>query len=127
MTHVRKKQSWTSKFRIAFSGMLHAFKDQNSFYVHLPCAALVIGLMIFLQLDLNSYCALLICIGAVIVAELFNTSLEYLARAITNQADEQIRLALDVASGAVLVTSIFAIVVGLIVFVPELIRAFFGG
>lgn len=45
-------------------------------------------------------------------AELMNSSIEFLAQAITPEQNEDIRDALDVASGAVLIASIFAAVIG---------------
>ena len=115
-----RKQSWSRKFQVAAWGMLHSFGQQSSFYVHLPAAALVFGLGFWLQLDRASWCLLILCIGAVLAAELFNTSLERIARAITDKPDENVRAALDVASGAVLLTSLTAVVIGLLVFVPAI-------
>ena len=64
------------------------------------------------------------CIGGVLVAEMLNTSLEYLAQAITDQPDPRIGKALDVASGSVLLASLFAAIVGLIVLVPPILDLF---
>lgn len=117
-----RKQSWPHKFRVALSGTLQAFREQSSFYVHLPAAAMVVGLGCFLNLDLLSWCLLSLCIGAVLAAELFNTSLEELSRAITDAHNEHVRKALDVASGAVLLTSLTATVVGLLVLLPAIAK-----
>ena len=80
-----------------------------------------------MQLDQASWGLLLLCIGGVFAAELFNTSLEAIARAVTDQPNEHIRSALDVASGAVLLSSVFAIIVGLIVLGPALGKFLLGG
>ena len=117
-----RKQGWPRKFRVAFSGILQAFREQSSFYVHLPAATIVVGLGFFLNLDVVSWCLLLLCIGAVLAAELFNTSLEELSRAITDAPNEHVRTALDVASGAVLLTSLAATMVGLMVLLPAITR-----
>jgi diacylglycerol kinase len=117
----RKKRNWVSKFRFAISGIGFAFRDQSSFYVHLPCAVVVIGLAWFLQLDVCKFAVLLICIGVVLAAELLNTSVEYLSRAITDQHDEHVRRALDVASGAVLIVSLLAVVVGGMILLPAIL------
>jgi diacylglycerol kinase len=117
-----REQSWPRKFRVALSGTLQAFREQSSFYVHLPAAAVVVGLGFFLNLDVVSWCLLSLCVGAVLAAELFNTSLEGLARAITDAPNEHVRSALDVASGAVLITSLTATIVGLLVLLPAFVR-----
>jgi diacylglycerol kinase len=115
-----RNRNWFSKFGFAISGIQFAIRDQSSFRVHLPCALMVIALGWFLQLDLCSFGVLLICIGMVLAAELLNTSIEYLARAITDQHDENVRRALDVASGAVLVISLIAAIVGSLILLPAL-------
>ena len=48
-------------------------------------------------------------------AELFNSALEQLAKAITKEEDPHVRNGLDIASGAVLVAAIGAAVIGLLV------------
>ena len=55
---------------------------------------------------------LLLSIGMVFVAELLNTSIEFIASAVTSNYDPRIEAALDVASGAVLVASLVAVIVG---------------
>ena len=115
-----RNRNWFSKFGFAISGIQFAIRDQSSFYIHLPSALVVIALGWFLRLESCSFGVLLICIGMVLAAELLNTSIEYLARAITDQHDENVRRALDVASGAVLVISLIAAIVGSLILLPAL-------
>jgi diacylglycerol kinase (ATP) len=61
-----------------------------------------------------------LAIGAVLTAETVNSAVEMLARALDRGPDERIRDALDMASGAVLVTVGTAVVVGLVIFGPRL-------
>lgn len=61
---------------------------------------------------------LTLCVGSVLAAELFNSALERLAKAITVEDNEHLRIALNIASGAVLTASLFAASVGLVIFVP---------
>ena len=60
------------------------------------------------------------CIAMVIGAELFNSALERLARAVTRSEDEDVAVALDIASGAVLVVSLGAAAVGGLVFLHRI-------
>ena len=60
-----------------------------------------------------------LAIGAVVAAEVFNTSIESLAKAMETGPDLRIRDALDTASAAVLVAVAVAIIVGLVIFVPR--------
>jgi len=57
----------------------------------------------------------------VLVAEVFNTAIESLARGPGSRRHPRLRDALDMASAAVLVAAATAAIVGLIVFGPRLV------
>lgn len=111
---------WIGKFRRAFRGLIEGFLDRgqrpwrNSFGVHLPAAMAVLVAAWLRQLDATSVAVLILCIGLVVTTELINSSLESMARAITDQYDPQIRNALDIAAGAVLAASMTAVAVGVL-------------
>jgi undecaprenol kinase len=119
-------KNWRDKFAVSFRGVLEGIKSPrgpsgpNSFMVHLPCAIIVIAAGLLLQLSWNSISVLLLCIGLVLVAELINSSIERLAKSITDQPNEHVRAALDISSGAVLMASLIAVAAGAAVFAPRL-------
>jgi len=117
----RVKRSWADKFRDAFRGVSEGVRGQSSFTVHVMMAAAVIVVAALLKAAVLQWCMLLICITIVLVAEMFNTAMEHLAKGIADSHDENVGLALDVASGAVLMASIGASAVGAIVFINLLI------
>ena len=88
--------------------------------MHIPVAVSVLSLAVVLHLDWDRIALLVICIGLVFVAELCNSAIERLSRAVTIEYDSVVGDALDIASGAVLVASICAAVVGALVLAPEL-------
>ncbi|GHU80698.1 hypothetical protein FACS1894145_7330 [Bacteroidia bacterium] len=59
--------------------------------------------------------------GLVFAAEAMNTSIEILADVVSPERHPQIKLVKDIAAGAVLLTTIAAVVVGFIVFLPKII------
>ncbi len=65
-----------------------------------------------LRVSLIEWCVLAGAIGAVLAAEVLNTSIEMLAKAVTKDFDPFVRDALDIASAGVMVTVITAVVVG---------------
>ena len=113
-------RGWRVKFANAFRGVACAVRDrgnspwQNSFLIHVPATIAVLVLAYLKQLDRVSVCLLVGCIALVWVSELINSSIEALARAVTDQPNEQVRMSLDIASGAVLIASLTAMVVGAI-------------
>ena len=120
-------RGWRRKFSVAFGGMLVGIKGPrgpsgpNSFMEHVPCAIVVIAAGLLLNLDWGSLAILLLCIGCVFVSELFNSSIEQLAKAVTKESNEHVRAALDIASGAVLVASLTAFIVGALIFGQRLL------
>ncbi len=109
-----------SKFKNAFAGLLAGIRGQNSFYFHLPIAVAVVAAALVLQVNFERLLILLLCIGLVLVAELLNSAIERACRAITREYNEDIRIALDIASGAVLLAALAAATVGAMVFLAEL-------
>ena len=96
-------------------------RGEGSFLVHLPVAAAVIALAITLRVTPGEGCLLALCIAAVLGAELMNSALERLARAITRDYHDDVRVGLNIASGAVLVIALGTVVVGLVIFLPRLL------
>lgn len=111
---------WPRKFGHAFRGMWRAVRSEDSFAVHLPAALLVIVVAAWLGIPGRDWALLLAAIGSVLVAELVNTAIESLARALGPRRHPRIRDALDVSSAAVLLAAAFAVVVGLLVLGPPL-------
>jgi diacylglycerol kinase len=110
-------RSWRDKFSDAFRGLWAAVRSERSFAVHVPMAAAVLVVAVVLRVSLVEACVLGLCVTIVIAAEVFNTAIERLAREITREEKPGIAAALEMASGAVLVTSIGAAGVGAAVFV----------
>jgi diacylglycerol kinase len=107
---------WKKKFKDALRGLREGARGQDSFHIHIPTTVFVLGTALALRMDFPQLCILILCIGGVVTAELLNSAIEWLARAITDQEDERIRNALDIAAGAVLFMSICAVTIGALLF-----------
>ncbi len=116
----RKPRSWRKKFSDAGAGVFRGIKGQNSFIVHLPASIIVLALAAYLDLPLIQWCLLILCIGVVLSAELFNSSIEKICHRITDQVDPDIQAGLDIASAAVLIIALTAATVGGLIFLNAL-------
>ena len=114
------ERSWSSKFRDAFRGVKAGVRGQSTFFVHFFAAAAVIVAGAVLRVDLVEWCLLLLCIAIVLAAEMFNSALESMAKAITHESHPHLGNSLDIAAAAVLVASIGASIVGAIIFADRL-------
>jgi diacylglycerol kinase len=111
-----RERSWPEKFSGAFRGLKEGVRGQSSFFVHFFVAAAVIMAAAILGMQLAQWCLLLLCITIVLAAEMFNSALESLARAVTDRLDPHVGRALNIGSAAVLIAAIGASIVGTIIF-----------
>jgi diacylglycerol kinase len=116
----RPRRSWRHKFRAAFRGLKLGVRGHSSFFVHFFFAALVVAAALVLRCDPTQWCLLLGCIGMVLTAELFNSTIETLFRGLDEETKSRVWPCLDIAAGAVLLASIVAGLIGTIVFLQQL-------
>lgn len=113
-------RTWFHRFRDAFRGMKAGVRGQSSFFVHFVVGAVVAAAGAVLGVNLYEWCLLLLCIAGVMAAEMFNSSLESMAKAVTHEEHPHVGNSLDIAAAAVLVASLGASAVGIIIFVHRL-------
>ena len=114
------RKGWWDKFGNAFRGLRVGVQGHSSFFVHFFSTALVVATALAMGMTLVEWAILLVCVTAVLTAEMFNSALESLARAIDKSSNPHLRDALDVASAAVLVCAAGAAVVGALIFLRKL-------
>lgn len=107
-------------FRYAFQGILNGIRTEAHMRFHLLAALVVLCLAWYFQVQSWEWCILVLCIGMVISAELFNAAVERLADRVSKEQDPLIGAAKDLAAGAVLILSIAALVAGSIIFLPRI-------
>jgi diacylglycerol kinase len=111
----------TISFINAFKGIWKAIVTQTNIRIHFIIGSIVIFASVYLQLSIDHVISLILVIALVMVAEMVNTSLEFMSDAITLEHNDNIKFAKDISAGAVLMAAIFAIFVGLMIFLPILI------
>ena len=121
---VRTPRTWKRKFQDAFQGLRQSIQQQSSYRVHFTFAFLVVFAGLLLNLDSVRWSLLILCIVVVLAGEMLNTSIETLAKAITEEYNEQVARALNIASGAILVLSLGAAAIGIVVFIEAFLQLF---
>ncbi len=109
----------TISFINASKGIWFAVLTQPNLRVHFVIASLVIFAASYFNISISELVALVLTISVVVIAEMVNTSLEFMSDAITLEKNDNIRYAKDVSAGAVLLSAIFAIFIGLMIFIPK--------
>ena len=106
-------------FRYAISGLILMLRSQHNAWVHLVATLTTICIGLFLELAKSDWALLLSVIIVVWVAEALNTAFELLCDVTNPEFHPVVKQAKDVSAGAVLISAIGAVIVGLIVFVPH--------
>jgi diacylglycerol kinase len=110
------------RFADAFNGIVCSVKSQKNMKIHIAAAIVVIGCGFFFKVSNTEWSILIITIGLVLSAEIFNTAIELLCDFIEPNHDKKIGLVKDAAAGAVLVLSVAAFLVGLIILLPKILN-----
>jgi diacylglycerol kinase len=99
----------------AISGIRAAFKSEQSFRIHTIAMVIAVAMGLYLELSLVAWGFVIFSIGFVLVAELFNTAIERLGdEAADGQQKQVIKKAKDIAAGAVLISDLTALVIGIV-------------
>ena len=93
---------------------------QHNAWIHAAATIVAIALGVLFQLSRSEWCWIVLAIAIVWTAEALNTAFEFLADAASPNFHPVVKDAKDVAAGAVLITAIAAVIVGLIIFVPHI-------
>lgn len=110
-----KPESWVESLNCAIEGILWAVKKERHLRYHLCAALAVLFVALFFHISTLEFFLLVLAALLVIFAELINTAIEALVDLVTDEYHELAKRAKDVAAGAVLVTSVGAVVLGYLV------------
>lgn len=109
-----------ASFAYALAGLRAAIKRDRNMRNHLAMTVLVVSWGASMRLPAHHWLWIALAITLVFVTELFNTSLEVVVDLVSPGYHELAGLAKDIAAGAVLVASGFAVLVGVIILGPSL-------
>jgi len=111
-----KKRTIGDSFNAAIEGIIYTIKTQRNMRLHFLCAILTILISIFLQLEKIELLVVCTAVTLVLICEMFNTAIEKIIDLITPDFHPLARIIKDVAAGCVLISAIFAVIVGYLVF-----------
>lgn len=110
------------RFKYPFHG-LHRLVTKDCHYVlHLVSTLIVIILSYFLSLNITEWLFVLSAIFLVLLTEALNTAIEEVVDLVTSDFEQRAKYAKDIASFAVLLASIYATLIGVIIYLPKLLK-----
>ena len=118
-----KESEWAkliAGFGYAFNGLWYALRTQRNVRVHVVIAILAILMGIVLRISAVEFAMIFVAITSVFIAEMFNTVIELCVDLASPEYNTLAKIAKDVAAGAVLLSAMLAVVIGLLVLGPHL-------
>lgn len=120
---VEPERTLGRSFRCATRGLREAWQNEPNFRLQITAALMVALCGLLVRLSLREWTWIAVAAGFVLVAELVNTAIERVVDlAVGFRADPLARQTKDLSAGFVLVASVAAAVVGLLIFLPHVMR-----
>lgn len=106
----------------ALNGIKFVWQYGNNIKIQVVFGVLTIIIGIILDLSKIEFLILILTIFTVLICEVFNTAIEKLVDLYTLEYNEIAKIVKDVAAGAVTLSSIMSIIIGIILFLPKIIN-----
>lgn len=124
----RKKTKGIKKFVNSFTypikGLKYAYKNEQNLAFDCMIALIVIIFGILFKITVGEWAVLILTVGLVISAELFNSAIEATVDLVTEEYHPLAKVAKDTSAAAVFILAIVAVIVGVIIFLPKIISLF---
>ena len=116
-------QKFSDALKHGFEGIAYSVKTQRNFRYQLIIFCIVIIASWFFQLTFTEFAVILALSALVLSMEIMNTAVEKTVDTFTQgKRHESAKIAKDAAAGAVVMAALFSIVVGIIIFLPHIMR-----
>ncbi len=115
---------YIKSFFHALNGIGYAFRYEHNMYIIFLAMIIVTGAGFSFQISQIEWLFCIIAMGLVTAVELINSAIEAVCDRVTLKSDPLIKIAKDTASGASLVLSITAALIGILIFFPKVMELF---
>lgn len=115
-----KKRNFIHSLKYAGKGLQHFILSEPNSRIHLLAMIVVVAGGCWLRIDRFSWLIVILCIGLVLAAEIFNTVIEKIMDLISPEKNEKVRIIKDMAAAAVLVAAVVSVVCAALIFWPIL-------
>ena len=105
-----------------FNGIFYTLKHERNMVIHFLVMILVIIAGIVFEITFVEWGVCFVLFALVLSLELMNTALENVVDLVTEEKKAKAKVAKDAAAGAVLVAAIFAVIIGISIFLPRLLN-----
>jgi len=111
-----KNKNLIDSFNNAISGVIHAIRTERNMKFHVVAAVAVLIASLFMKLTRVEFIIVCFAISLVFICEMINTAIEALVDIIIDIYHPKAKIIKDVAAGAVLISTLFALIVAYFIF-----------
>lgn len=111
-------------FGYALEGLKLAVTLDQNVRIHLVLALIAILFSIYFRITVFEFLFVIFSIFFVIITELVNTAIEEMTNLIIQEHRREAKIAKDVAAASVLLAAVFALTVGVVIFLPRFLELF---
>lgn len=108
------------------NGITYTLSHERNMVIHFLIMILVIIAGITFKISFNEWLVCFLLFALVLSLELANTAIENVVDLVTSEKNSKAKIAKDASAGAVLISAIFASIIGLSIFLPKLINLYLG-
>lgn len=112
-----------TSFKNAIEGLVWVIRTEQNYRIHIVLSTIALLLGVILKIAYFEFLIILILIFLGLAIEMLNTAVEEATDAIDTKWRQDLKIAKDVAAGAMLVFAIGALLIAGIIFIPKLIIA----
>lgn len=122
MNDVKRNVNFRTALGNAIAGLKYMLRTQRNARIHLAATVIVIAVGFWLELSITDWILIVIAIGLVWVAEMFNTALECFFDLVEPKENKIVRAGKDTSAAAVFLTSLLSALIGILVFGPLVLQ-----
>jgi diacylglycerol kinase len=119
--HFYTPVNWFKSLRIAVKGLIMIIKNERNFRIQMFLGSMVVLVGLIFGFTHEEWIGAAFFITLVLVSEAFNSCIEAICDCISLEYRDTIRYAKDVSAGAVLLSSMAAVIGGSIIMYPHLL------
>ncbi|AEY65851.1 diacylglycerol kinase family protein [Clostridium sp. BNL1100] len=117
-----KNRNLIESFNNAFQGIWYTIVNERNMKIHLITGTIVILLSLWVRVSKIELTILCLTVSMVICFELINTAVEVVVNIIVDVYHPKAKIIKDVSAGAVFVSAIFSIIIGLLILWDKIIH-----
>lgn len=119
-----QRQNFLTSLKISFYGLFSAFKEERNFIIQSIIGLFVLIFAVLLGLNRIEMSIIILVILFVLCLELVNSQIEKFLDLIQPDHHPRVKIIKDFSAGAVLISAIGSVVIGILIFMPHIIKIF---